>query len=172
MHWIGMVLCAVLLCTVLSGCMSESDNGGTADMQPSTAPEMSFVPQQNPTGMRSENTGEAAAFDWRTRGSEIEQRLNMISEIQSSRVVVSEGTALVGITFTNLYQGELTGRIRDMIAGQIQEADPSVQTVAVTAQAEDVARIQSIADQIASGTPVSQLQGEIDSIVRNLTTIQ
>ena len=31
---------------------------------------------------------------------------------------------------------------------------------------------KQIADKIAAGTPVSELEGEIDSIIRNMTTIQ
>ena len=81
-------------------------------------------------------------------------------------------TALVGVKFTPQYQGEMTERIRDMIAGQVKAADPMLQTVAVTANADDVARIFEMSDAVKSGQSVDELDSDIDSIVRNATTMR
>ncbi len=166
-------LCVLTACVVLAGCMNN-DSGGmqTPQFEASERPEMSFTPQTTQQARTEETNAFEERFDWRQNASQIESRLDMISEIQSSRIVVSEGTALVGVVFDPSYQGELTQRIHDMVAAEVQSVDSSVQTVAVTAEAQDVEKIGQLADRIASGTPVGEVQGEIDSIVRNLTTIQ
>lgn len=167
--WISLALCAAIACLMLAGCMNT---GGRVDPQtePSVRPGESTSPG---TDMKNAVvSGAERVFDWMTQGVTIEEKINMISEIQSSRIVVSDGTALVGVTFANQYQGEMTQRIRDMVAGEVQAADPAIQSVAVTANQEDVDKINQLADKLQTGTPIGELQDEIDSIIRNVTTIQ
>lgn len=169
--WIALTACALVACLALAGCMNTG-NRVTPDADPSASATQTATPG-NGTGMMPGAPSEApAGFDWITQGNGVEQKINMLSEIQSSRVVVTGATALVGVSFANQYKGEMTQRIRDMVAGEVQAADPTIQTVAVTAEEEDVKNINQIADKIAAGTPVSELEGEIDAIVRNVTTIQ
>ena len=100
-----------------------------------------------------------------------QDKINQLSEIQKSTVVVTGKTALVGVTFTGSYAGELTQRIHDMVAAQVQSADASIEKVAVTSDKEDVRKIEELASKIQSGTPASDLEQEIDSIARNVTTM-
>jgi hypothetical protein len=86
--------------------------------------------------------------------------------------VVTGNTALVGVVFTPQYKGEMTQRIRDMIAGEVMNADPSIQVVAVTAEPQDVATIQKLAQQQRSGASTDQLKTEVEGIVRNATTLR
>ncbi len=111
-------------------------------------------------------------FDWATQATTIENRINMFSEIQESSIVTSGNTALVGVVFTAQYKGEMTQRIRDMIAGEVMAADPSIQVVAVTAEAQDVAAIKQLAQQQRSGASADQLKTEVEKIVRNATTLR
>ena len=87
-------------------------------------------------------------------------------------MVINQDTALVAVKFSANYQGELTERIREMVAAVIMEADPAIQTVAVTAEESDVQTIGSIADQLAAGTDLNSLSAEIEKIVRNVTTMR
>ncbi len=111
-------------------------------------------------------------FDWATQATTVESRINMFSEIQESSVVTSGNTALVGVVFTPQYKGEMTQRIRDMIAGEVMAADPSIQVVAVTAEAQDVATVKQLAQQQRSGASADQLKTEVEKIVRNATTLR
>lgn len=130
----------------------------------STAPESSASAQ--PTGAASE------PFDWMSQGEQVEQRIDQLSEISSSRVVVNGDAALVAVEFSNQYQGELTQRIRDMVAGEVMAADPNIKSVAVTAEAEDVKSVGDLADKIKNGTAVQDLKDDIDKIIRNVTTLR
>mgnify|MGYP000851694793 FL=1 len=111
-------------------------------------------------------------FDWATNAATIENRINMFSEIQQATIVTSGNTALVGVVFTPQYKGEMTQRIRDMIAGEVMAADPSIQVVAVTSEAQDVATIQKLAQQQQTGANQDQLKTQVETIVRNATTLR
>jgi Mn2+/Fe2+ NRAMP family transporter len=111
-------------------------------------------------------------FDWPTKAATIENRINMFSEIQECSIVTAGNTALVGVVFTPQYKGEMTQRIRDMIAGEVMAADPSIQVVAVTSEAQDVATIQKLSQQQRSGANPEQLKTQVETIVRNATTLR
>ena len=121
---------------------------------------------------QSTQTGTAQRYDWNSNAEAVENRIGQISEISECRILVSGDTALVGVKFTPQYQGEMTERIQEMIAGQVKAADPQLQTVAVTANADDVARIFKMSDAVKSGQSVDELDSDIDSIVRNATTMR
>ena len=171
--WIALGVCASLLMLVMAGCMT-APAPVTPTEDPSLIPGVSDAPIGVLESMMPDAgaTNMPAPFDWLQLGRTIEDKINMISEIQKGRIIVSGNTALVGVEFASQYQGEMTQRIRDMVASEVQQADANISTVAVTAETEDVARINQLADQIAAGTPVSELQADIDLIIRNTTTIQ
>lgn len=167
------VLACALVCALpLSGCMNS---GGRTLGSTSTpgVPQLSAAPgttgQNGPT---AGPTGSASApYDWVNNAQEVQDKINQLSEIQKSTVVVTGKTALVGVTFTGSYAGELTQRIHDMVAAQVQSADPSIEKVAVTSDKEDVRKIDDLAGRLQSGTAAADLEQEIDSIVRNVTTM-
>ena len=177
MKKISMALVCLLACLLLlTGCMNSNNRTLGTTAQPSADPfgDMDLTPG---TSDRADSTGQPAAnstathFDWLTGRTQVEDKINQLSEIEKSTVVVMENTALVGVTFTSSYAGELTQRIHDMVAAQVQQADAAIQTVAVTAEEEDVKKIEEISSKVQSGTPVGDLEQEIDSIVRNVTTM-
>lgn len=127
---------------------------------------------QTVTSAPAQQGAASGTFDWTSNAGDIENRINQISEIAESRVVVNGDTALVAVKFAPSYQGEMTERIREMVAAVIMEADPAVKTVAVTAEDADVQTVGSIADRIAAGTGIEELAEEIEKIVRNATTMR
>lgn len=127
---------------------------------------------QTVTSAPAQQGAASGTFDWTSNAGDIENRINQISEISESRVVVNGDTALVAVKFAPSYQGEMTERIREMVAAVIMEADPAVKTVAVTAEETDVQTVGSIADRIAAGTGIEELAEEIEKIVRNATTMR
>jgi len=177
MKKISMALVCLMACLLLlTGCMNSNNRtlGNTA--QPSANPfgDMDLMPdasnQADTTG-RPTASSTASPFDWMTGRTGVEDKINQLSEIEKSTVVVMGNTALVGVSFTDSYAGELTQRIHDMVAAQVQQADANIKTVAVTAEEEDVKKIEEIASRIQSGTAAQDLEQEIDSIARNVTTM-
>lgn len=175
--WYALVLVA---CAVsLTACMNSAGEPEAAT--PTPAPVETQAPataSAMPTDMLMQTAepiqqGSASGtFNWTDNVTDIEQKIDQISEISQSRVVINQDTALVAVKFAPSYQGELTSRIREMVAAVIMEADPSIRTVAVTAEDADVQTVGSIADRIASGTALEDLADEIEKIIRNVTTMR
>ena len=111
-------------------------------------------------------------FDWANGAADIEKAIARISEVADARVVVTNSTALVGVKFDNAYKGEITERIREMVAAEVLRADPNIQTVAVTASEDDVNKVYELSEQIRSGRTADELSAQINAIVRNATTLR
>lgn len=167
---------AILTMTVLlviGGCMRTDDNAGN---EPSASALPSGMETPMPTsGIGSDGNPGAvgtARYDWGTSAQQVEANVGRLSEVSECRVVVTGTTALVGVKYTSAYQGETTERIREMVAGVVREADPAIQTVAVTSQAEDVEEIYRISDEIRGGASPDDKAEDINRIVRNATTLR
>lgn len=169
----------------LTGCMNAANRAVdpsptvTPDYMPGTT-EGAVNPNATlrPTATANDGTttgtvnGALTPFDWANGASRIEDAIARISEIGESRVVVVDSTALVGVKFDNVYKGQLTERIRQMVAAEVLKADPSIQTVAVTSDAGDVEKVYQISDQIRAGRTADELSDDIHAIVRNATTMR
>ena len=180
------VLALVLVIGVTAtGCMNQGGNGllmdnvgDSSDGRVSqTSPAPSYMPQ-GMTGGQSTGSGQNAAnqtgsrFDWTKNASQVEARIDQISEISDARVVVTGNTALVGVHFDRAYQGEMTERIREMVAAEVMAADPEITTVAVTAQSGDVDSIFDLSERSSLGKDLDTLKEDIEEIVRNATTLR
>ncbi|MBQ8505812.1 MAG: YhcN/YlaJ family sporulation lipoprotein [Clostridia bacterium] len=171
------VLALILVVGVgVTGCMNrnvdEDVTGGVNDgriTQASPAP--NYMPQGTAMNSAAANN-EAARFDWSKNASQIEAQIAQISEISEARLVVTGNTALVAVRFNQAYQGEMTERIREMIAAEVMAADPEITTVAVTADDEDVNSVYDLANRVLNGTAMDDLKTEINEIVRNATTLR
>ena len=164
----GFKKCLILLTVVLAlgmsltGCMR---NVGGEVAGATKAPD--FMPQNTQT-----ESSAGAPFDWTKSAAQIEGQIGRISEIAECRVVTAGNTALVGVKFDKAYGGQLTERIREMVAAEILAADPSIQTVAVTADAEDVKTVYELSDRMLSNEKADTLKEDVGEIVRNATTLR
>lgn len=150
----------------VTGCMNRADESA-ADPTPSP----SYMPQ----GVANDSTKTsqtAARFDWTSDAAQIEARIGQISEISEARVVVTGDTALVGVKFNQAYRGEMTERIREMVAAEVMAADPEITTVAVTADEDDVKDIYELSERTLAGREMDTLKDDINEIVRNATTLR
>lgn len=162
------VLAVILVVGVsVTGCMNSVDSG--ENPMPSASPD--YMPQQNatasPNGMQA-----AAGYDWTRDAAQVEARIAQISEISEARVVVTGNTALVGVKFNPAYQGQMTERIREMVAAEVMAADPQITTVAVTADEQDVSAVYDISERTLAGREMDTLKEDINEIVRNATTLR
>lgn len=156
----------LLVGVTVTGCMNRAEEGV---VEPAPSPD--YMPQ----GTTSESSAAKetpARFDWTRNASQIEARIGRISEISEARVVVAGDTALVGVKFNQAYRGEMTERIREMVAAEVMAVDPQITTVAVTADEDDVEDIYEIADRTLAGREMDTLKEDISEIVRNATTLR
>ena len=166
---------AVLLVAAVSiaatGCMNRVEEG---KVDASPAPSPNYMPQG--VAGNAGNTGTAGQtttrFNWANDAARIEARIGQISEISEARVVVTGDTALVGVKFNQAYRGEMTERIREMVAAEVMAADPEITTVAVTADADDVEDIYELSEKSMLGRELDSIKEDIQEIVRNATTLR
>ena len=161
----------VVFAAALTGCMS----GGNVGVQPE--PTADFMPQMTNNGASSPSNGNVAAennvkFDWNRNAAQIESQIGRISEIAECRVVVADDVALVGVKFDSAYKGEMTERIREMVAAEVMAADPQITTVAVTAYGDDVEDIYELSDKMMAGRDLDDIREDVNEIVRNATTLR
>ena len=165
----GWILLAIVLALgmALTGCMRNAGGDGIvgATNAPTGTPD--FMPQNTQTDASAN-----APFDWTKNAAQIEGRIGRISEIDECRVVTAGNTALVGVKFDKAYGGRLTERIREMVAAEVLAADPSIQTVAVTADGEDVKNVYALSERMLSNEKADSLQEDVNEIVRNATTLR
>lgn len=162
---------------VLGGCMRAGSrtNDRPDEARPTDVPYVGTQPAATTTPA-PEQTAEvqqqqpAEPFDWKTDAGQVRERISQFSEIADSAIVVSGSTALVGVQFDPQYRGELTERIRQMIAGVVMSFDAQVQTVAVTAESDDVKKIGELETKMAEGDDAA-VKTEMDKIIRNTTTL-
>ena len=176
----SLMLAAAMTLWLMSGC--SASRNAAAEIEPTltpapTAPFVTPMPTGGPAPTQGQDTDNSQAsaptpMNWMLRAGEVEDRIRMFSEIETAAVVVDGAVALAGITFDGAYQGQLTERIHDMVAGEIQAADPAIQTVGVTNEAEDVAAIQTLAAQIRTGASPQDLSERVRSILTNQTTMK
>ena len=157
---------ALTLCLSLAACMGNA----AGNIRPQSTMETNFMPEATTNAPQA--TPRPQGFDWSTGAGQIEANVTRLSEVSDCRVVVSGDTALVGVKFTPAYQGEVTERIRKMVAEEVMKADPAIQTVAVTAEEDDVTKVYEISDKVRLGEPLEALGEKINEIVRNVTTLR
>ena len=163
------VIVLVLLAALMTaGCMNR---GGEDAAEPTSTP--SYMPQgSTATVMPGATMAAETAFDWTANAARIEAQIGQISEIREARVVTAGDTALVGVKFDPAYRGQMTERIREMVAAEVMAADPGITTVAVTADADDVEDIYEISERTTLGREMDTLKDDIQEIVRNATTLR
>jgi len=149
------------VCAATTGCMSAGNDNTAA-----TATSAPAAVTAEPTGMLE------SIFDWNTGAQDVEAAITQLSEIKDARVVIAGNTALVGVKFDDAYKGEMTERIREMVSGVVKQKDPSIQTVAVTNETDDVTGIYDISDKVRGGQRFDEFKNDIESMVRNITTMR
>lgn len=164
-----LVIVLVLLAALMTaGCMNR---GGEDAVEPTSTP--SYMPQgSTATAMPGATMTADLPFDWTANAARIEAQIARISEIREARVVTAGDTALVGVKFDPAYRGQLTERIREMVAAEVMAADPGITTVAVTADGDDVEEIYEISERTTLGREMDTLKDDIQEIVRNATTLR
>lgn len=169
---VALLALIVALSMGMTGCMKRENQ---QEMAARDAVQASPSPDYMPRGSSVGGTTAQASltpFDWTKNAADVEGRIAQISEISEARVVTEGNTALVAVRFNPSYQGEMTERIREMVAAEVMKADPEITTVAVTADDEDVKSVYDISDRVRSGAALDELKQEINEIVRNATTLR
>ncbi|SES64423.1 sporulation lipoprotein, YhcN/YlaJ family [Natronincola peptidivorans] len=107
--------------------------------------------------------------DLMIRADRIVNEVVRLEEVRSATVVISENTALVGVTLADRDREEIDRDVEKRIEETVKEADRHIDRVAVTADPDLFSRIESIAREAGRGRPLSGFGREIEEIFRRIT---
>jgi len=107
--------------------------------------------------------------DLTTRADNIVDEVVKIQGIESATAIISENTAIVGVTMENNKEGNVTREIEERVKEIVKETDGKIDRVAVTADPDLFTRVENIAKDSGKGRPLSGLGREIEEIFRRIT---
>ena len=107
--------------------------------------------------------------DLTTRANNIVDEVVKIQGIESATAIISENTAIVGVTMENNKEGNVTREIEERVKEIVKETDGKIDRVAVTADPDLFTRVENIAKDSGKGRPLSGLGREIEEIFRRIT---
>ena len=103
------------------------------------------------------------------RSQMIAEKISNMEEINSATVVLANNSAWVGVDMKASTTPTMTNELKNKITDMVKTEDKAVQTVYVTADADTVTRLRNMAQDIASGRPVSGFIQELTEIGRRIT---
>lgn len=127
-------------------------------------------------GMSAEPTAPAASGtmsdeDAMAVAKKVSDEVQRLSEIKKATTLVVGDTALIGVEFDAQYKGEMTTRIKDMVANRAKAADKRIQNVSVTADPDLLTRVQDLGTKLDGGSVISDITTEFTEIVNRIAPV-
>lgn len=140
---------------------------------PDTTLPMTDMPE---AGTSAEPTAPAASGtmsdeDAMTVSKKVSDEVQRLSEIKKATTLVVGDTALIGVEFDAQYKGEMTTRIKDMVANRAKAADKRIQNVSVTADPDLLTRVQDLGKKLDGGSVISDITTEFTEIVNRIAPV-
>lgn len=168
------IAAALAICLMgLTGCMTTDDramNTAQPSPQPTAQPltngagAVGANPDASMSPSVNQQPSTRPAYDWTANADQAATELNRISEISQSYIVVNGNKAIVGVEFDSSYRGGLTERITSMVRQKLVTLDSSLEDVQVTAEPDQVKRIQALSEKLAGGATIEHASVEFDTI--------
>lgn len=118
--------------------------------------------QESTTQDDSNNTYDA------TRENAIENAVNKIAGVKSSKVIIAGNRAIVGVDIQSNKEGKLTTELKKKVESTVKNTDKKIQTVAVSADPDLFKRITDVGEGIRGGKPLARFANEIEEIFRRI----
>ena len=135
-------------------------------MLPGMSPENSASPTSD-MPVNSSNTPNTLE-ESRKASENMEENIDLLSEIDDASVVAIGNQALVGVEFEKQYQGGLDDRIRKMILSRIQMVSKGVTELYITDDASVREKIDALADRLETATSLPQITSMFTEITSSI----
>ena len=103
-----------------------------------------------------------------TRAEKIATAVNKVSGVRSSKVIISNNRALVGVDIAATTEGSMTDQMKSNIEKAVKSTDSQITSVAVTADPDIFTRITNVGNGIRSGRPLSEFGSEVEELFRRV----
>ncbi|MGG1674601.1 YhcN/YlaJ family sporulation lipoprotein [Neobacillus sp. NRS-1170] len=184
----GLFLTSALLFSLyLTGCANKNVNDDVANRNRNEI-EPGRVNYQNP------NHGGPAITGVDTSDSELDRNMNMrnvrnnvgnnqskmriadkaadkvtsLSEVDSANIIVTDNNAFVAAKLDNSARNKLTGDIENKISRKVKSVDPDIDNVYVSVNPDFYDRMNTYANDIRNGRPISGLIDEFSKTIRRV----
>lgn len=178
------MIALVLMTVVLNGCASNADTlaspGPTInstqmpgkelvddakEMLPSMAPDASSSPDTDiPVGSQ----GLTSLEEIRAASEQMEEAIDMLSEVDDAAVVAIGKQALVGIEFDSQYRGPLDERVQKMILARIQTINKSVDKIYVSDAKEQYQAIEQLSEDVEKADSLTAVTEKFNALAQKL----
>lgn len=167
----SLLMLALVLMVGLSGCAANSAPVPTPTVGPYLNSPMPGTTPMEGMPSPTENARTTAAMT-SAESTALSKKANdaaaKISEIDSCVTAIIGDTCVAGVQFDKQYKGELTDRIRDMVAARIQAAAPNVDRIAITSDPQIAVEIGAIADRISQSSALGDLASDLNVLMAKI----
>lgn len=143
------------IAVVFSGCIARR------------VPDTTKYNNRNNNGSYSPELGTPA-----TESDNIAQAVNKISGIKNAIAVTNGDIAYIGVNLDTNSGIDNTSKIqsiKEQVANTARRADPDINTVYVSADADFIEKITRISNDVRNGKPIESFRDELDKIVKRVT---
>lgn len=123
------------------------------------------VPYTNEEGVAEQNIN---VNDLNTRAERLKGEIDKFPEADNSYVVVTDGTALIGIVMKQKNTKVINRGLREDIERKVQGMDNLIDRVYVTADSGLTERIRRVAENISQGQPLTGMADEMQNLLRDM----
>ncbi|MDR5658020.1 YhcN/YlaJ family sporulation lipoprotein [Serpentinicella sp. ANB-PHB4] len=124
-----------------------------------------------PEGNQQPNNDMTGVGDLSSRADTIADAVTDLPEVDSATVLITDNTAIVGITTMDDTMGDnnVGQNLQNDVERVVREADREIDRVSVTTDPDLFTRIENIANETGQGRPLSGFGTEIEEILRRIT---
>ncbi len=131
-------------------------------------PDASTIPGGEPMASPAVE-GVTTVNDARKAIEQIEDELERLSEVEDAQVIFVGNTAAVALKFDSQYKGGIDDRLREIIKERVNGVLTGVNVIEVTDDAGLLDELDKLGDRLDGAADMSELQSELDTIIRKIT---
>ena len=139
---------------------------GIEGLMPGTSPNASEMPGSDMT-VSSANVPDTLEKCRQVSG-DMEDGIDLLSEVDDASVVAMGNKALIGLTFEPAYQGELDDRIRNMVLNRVQAVSKGVTEIHVTTDKAQKEAIDELEDKLDKAQSLTDITPEFDRLTAEI----
>lgn len=173
---------------LLTGCATGAEPNpspspsATVSQQPTNTPDATNSAMPDASGMPDASVvpggepmtspaveGVTTVTDARKAIEQIEDELERLSEVEDAQVVIVGNTAAVALKFDSQYKGGIDDRLRKIIEERVNGVLTGVNVIEVTDDTGLLEELDKLGDRLDGAADMSELQSELDTIIRKIT---
>jgi YhcN/YlaJ family sporulation lipoprotein len=164
-----LVFMVLVLSLIFTGCQPKVSQKPGPDNMNRTRTNVGNNTNINNKPKKGIGTTDMRNTDLSKRADRIAKNVTKLNDVNSTTVVISGNTALVGVDIKDNVEGKITNNLKRRVEKTVRDTDKNITNVSITADADLYRRISNMATDIKNGRPISGFANEIQEILRRIT---